>query len=121
MANAAVMELAKFGLFSKAAAISASVFSCEGAPFSSMEIFPSRNEVVAFSANAADSDDTPCFNAASVDCKADNDVEIAPDTDATVEVRAEISALIAVLITVLETFSNANDSDAVLSMEATPL
>jgi hypothetical protein len=121
VANAAVMELAKVALFPKAAAISASVFSCEGAPFSSMEIFPSTNEVVAFSANAADSVDTLLFNAASVDCNTDNDVEIAPDRDATVEVRAEISPLIAVLITVLEPFSNANGSDAVLSMEATPL
>lgn len=121
VANAAMMELAKFGLFPKVAAISASVSNCEGAPLTSMEIFPSKYEVVAFRANPADNDDTLPFNAASVACNAAKEVEIASETDATVEVRAEISVLIAVLIAVLETFNNSNDSDAVWSIEATPL
>ena len=120
VSNAALMELAKLGLFPSAAAISASVSNCDGAPLNSVFRRASTYEAVAFNANPADSADTLFFTAASLDCNDANDAAIALDADATVETRAEVSALKAVLSPAVDKLSVANASDATLSMDATP-
>jgi hypothetical protein len=85
-------------LLPNAAAISASVFNCEGAPFNSVVILLSKYAVVAFGANAADNTDTLPFNALLDVCNEANEAVIAPDTDAIDATRVEISATIAPLV-----------------------
>ena len=121
VSNAALMELAKLGLFPIAAAISASVSSCAGAPLNSVFKRASTYEAVAFNASPADSADALLFNAASVDCNEANEAAIALDADATVDARADVSATRAVLTAAFDKLNPANANDAALSMDATPL
>lgn len=121
VSNAALMELAKLGLFPRAAAISASVSSCAGAPLNSVFRRASAYEAVAFNARPADSADTLFFNAASVDCNEANEAEIALEADATVDARADVSAARAVLTAAFDKLNSANANDAALSTDTTPL
>ena len=98
--SAVEMELAKLGLLPNAAAISASVFNCAGAPFSSVAILPSKYAVVALGANAADSADTLPFNALLAVCSDANEAAMAPDTDAMDASRVEVSVATAALVAV---------------------
>lgn len=117
--NAVDKELAKLGLFPRAAAISASVFRLSGAPASSVDIFPSKYETVAFVDNPADRVDTLFFSAVFAVCNEAIDVEMAPDTDATDAVRVETSVLNDVLIAFFVTSNAAIESDIRLATEVT--
>jgi hypothetical protein len=121
VANAVVIELANVALLPKAAAISANVFNCEGAPANKVVTFSSKYVVVAFKASPADNVLTLVFNASFTDCNEENEAEINPDVEATFSRRLEISVEIAVLIVVLDAFSDENANEAVVSIDATAL
>jgi hypothetical protein len=115
------MELAKLGLFPKAAAISAIVFNWAGAPLSSVAILPSKYVVVAFGASAADSADTLLLTASLDVCSEVNEAAIAPDTAAMDATRVEVSAAMSPLVAVFTTFSDANDTDPATTSDAMAL
>jgi len=117
VASAVLMELAKLALLPIAAAISTNVSRLLGAPFTNAEILPSKYEVVAFVASASENVDMLVFNGSYLVCK---DV-YAPDTDATDEMRVEISVLNNVLNPLFTMFNDATDPDIALANEVIPL
>ena len=117
VASTVLIELAKLGLLPIAAAISTNVSKLVGAPFTNADILPSKYAVVAFVASASENVDMLVFNGSYLFCK---DV-YAPDTDATDEVRVEISVLNDALNPVFTMFNDATDPDIALANEVIPL